>query len=240
MLEGSLETFPLASVVRLLDDTGQTGRLSVHAALGQGSISFEHGRLVAAAGAGSDPLEAALSLFDYQTGTFSFRVEEAGERTIDLDIPQFLGMAEEREALWAEIRSSIPQDATLVVVPLDAGDRADGEITVSTEAWKIAVLANGRTTAQIAARAGTSEFRTCSVLLELLQAGLVGLNGQAQPPSVRQRPEPVVQAPKPEHDEVSVEEASSSDEPELDPTDLLRELGESDAQPAPRRRLTRR
>lgn len=244
MLEGSLETFPLTSVVRMLDDAGQTGRLSVHAALGQGSITFERGRLVNASGPGPDPLEAALALFEHRTGTFTFRVESVAERELDVDIPQFLDLVEEREAAWAEIRQAIPQDGPLVVAPLDVSDRPDGEVTVSNEAWKVALLANGRTTAQMASLAGTTEFRACSVLLELHAAGLIGFNTTAQGGRpVKKNAAVVAEEPfeAPEPDEAPEIETEIHDDAELDPEALLRELGESPAPAqASRRRLSRR
>jgi Domain of unknown function (DUF4388) len=244
MLEGSLDTFPLPSVLRLLDDTGQTGRLSVHAALGQGALLFDGGRLIDADGPGDDALEAALALFDHRNGTFSFRNEAPGENTLNLEVGHFLELVDEREAAWAEIRQSIPQDGPLFVVPLELTDRADGEVTVSTEAWKIAVLANGRTTNQLAALATTTEFRACSVLLELLQAGLIGFRKDRQ----GRTPEaPAVQSFEPDEPEASEPEPDAetpgADDAELDPEMLLRELGESGApEPAPTRqcRLTRR
>lgn len=245
MLEGSLETFPLSSVVKLLDDAGQTGKLSVHAALGQGSLTFEHGRLVNASGPGTDALEAALALFEYSTGTFTFRVEPPGDSELDVDISQFLDLVAERETMWTHIREVIPQDAPLVVVPLEVSDRPGGDVTVSSEAWKVAVIANGRTPAQLASLVGTTEFRACSILLELHEGGLVGFNAA----STAQRPSKA--APPPVHevlDEVVDEEPEPDQDgdgvdPELDPEMLLRELGESPqapTTPASRRRLTRR
>jgi len=245
MLEGSLDTFPLPSVIRLLDDTGQTGRLSVHAALGQGSLVFEGGRIVDASGPGSDPVEAALALFDHSNGTFSFRQESIEDRTLDLDIAQFLELVDERETAWAEIRRSIPQDGPLFVVPLDVSDRPDGEVTISAEAWKIAVLANGRTSNQLAALAGSTEFRACSVLLELLEAGLIGFNAQTQQPRQQSR-DTKSEDIEPFEDDIEesadASEAAVSDDSELDPELLLRELGESGPErpTAAKRRLTRR
>jgi len=239
MLEGSLDTFPLASVVKLIDDTGHTGKLSIHAPLGQGALVFDHGHLVDVNGPGPDPIEAALALFDHSTGTFSFRTEEVGQRTVDLDVSNLLDLVHERAAAWAEIRAAVPMDGPLVVVPLEATDRVDGDVTISSEGWRVAVLANGRTTAQVASLAGLSEFRTCSVLLELVQAGLLGLNaGRAAAAS----PRPVVQqtpAQAPAHDDAGPDEAGS-DDADLDPEDLLRELGETDAPQPQRRKIARR
>ena len=235
MLEGSLDTFPLSSVVKLIDDTGHTGKLSIHAPLGQGALVFERGHLVDVNGPGPDPLEAALALFDHSTGTFSFRTEDVGQRTVDLEVSNLLELVGERAAAWAEIRAAVPMDGPLVVVPLEASDRIDGDVTISTEGWRVAVLANGRTTAQVASLAGLSEFRACSVLLELVQAGLLGLNAGRAPTSA---PRPAVQqAPAPP---VPVDDARASDDADLDPEDLLRELGETSESHPPRRKIARR
>jgi hypothetical protein len=126
-------------------------------------------------------------------------------------------------------------DGPLVVVPLETSDRIDGDVTLSSEGWRVAVLANGRTTAQVASLAGLSEFRTCSVLLELVQAGLLGLNAGRAPTSA---PRPAVQqAPAPS---APVDEASAADDADLDPEDLLRELGETGESHPPRRKIARR
>jgi hypothetical protein len=240
MLEGSLETFPLASVVRLIDDAGRTGKLSVHAPLGQGSMVFEGGRLVDATGPGPDPVEAALALFDHSNGTFTFRIEDVGQHRLDLEIRELLDLVADRASAWAEIRAAVPMDGPLVVLPLEASDRIDGDVTISSEGWRVAVLANGRTTAQVASLAGLSEFRACSVLLELVQAGLIGLNAHAPRTASASAPVAKHSAPEPSASDDASDEPAP-DDADVDPTDLLRELGESESDhPASRRKLSRR
>lgn len=249
MLEGSLETFSLASVVKLIDDSAATGRLAVQAALGTGSLVFEGGRLVDAAPTpGGDSLEGALSLFEYRTGRFLFRPDTVEERTLDLDVKSLMDLVEERREAWERIREVIPADATLSVLP---ERRIDGMVTVSAEAWRVAVLAGGRTPAQLAAATGVGEFSVCTTLLELLEQGLIVSvahhPGQQEPAASRHPQRRATDNGVPEardlEDERSPEppvERLYPPEPvaeeDIDPSDLLRELGESPSAPPARKR----
>lgn len=238
MLEGSLETFSLTSVVRLIDDSAATGRLSVQGTLGTGSLVFDGGRLVDALPApGGDAIEGALALFDHRQGRFSFRPESVAERNVNLEVKALLELVDERAQAWNRIRELVPADAPLAVLP---ERRIDGMVTLSAHAWRVAVLANGRTPAGLAAACGMTEFSVCNILVELLEQGLIVSlahqpsheNGHARgqrAPVVEETVEEV--APEPGYDPDVVAE-------DLDPTDLLRELGgdTADVRPGRKRR----
>jgi hypothetical protein len=243
MLEGTLETFSLASVVRLIDDSAATGRLSVQGTLGTGSLVFDGGRLVDALPApGGDAIEGALALFDHRQGRFSFRPEAVGERSINLDVRGLLELVEERREAWVRIRELVPSDTPLAVLP---ERRIDGMVTVSAHAWRVAVLANGRTAAGLASACGMTEFSVCNILVELLEQGLIV--SLAHQPSHEagqarmQRAQPVAEDDdemRQRVDDVEPErlDAVDSGADDLDPSDLLRELGGDAEQPRPARK----
>ncbi|MCA1831542.1 MAG: DUF4388 domain-containing protein [Actinomycetota bacterium] len=250
MLEGTLDTFALPAVVRLVRDSGASGRLSIMAALGTGSLVIEDGRVIDALPApGSDVVEGALSLFEHHNGTFSFRNEPVGERKMDLEVEELLKLVNERAAAWARIREVIPGEGPISVLP---DRRLDGPVTVSAEAWRIAVLASGKTPAQLAQACGLSEFKACSVLLDLLQDGLIVSiaapsngtpSGNGTPSHVEHaKPRPVesVVEPLPVEPDLADDEEEVSvlpEDPDLDPEMLLRELGEeAPTRPGRRRR----
>ncbi len=221
MLEGSLDTFPLPAVVRLLRDASATGRLAIEATTGTSALVFDAGRLVDAQGRAGDPLESALESFDLTLGTFRFREESAGERRLDLDVPDLLELVDERRVAWQRIRELIPPDEAISVAPL-----APPEGELSPEAWRVVVLAGGRRPIELAVAAGMSEFEACSLLLELVESGLLELSTR-QSPSVT----PDQETRKGHHAEgtpaVKIRRlARARDEGDLDPSVLLRELSE--------------
>jgi hypothetical protein len=252
MLEGSLDTFALPAVVRLVRDSGANGRLQVAAALGTGSLSFADGLIVdAQPSPGSDVLEGALSLFGHRTGTFSFRAEPVGDRRLDLEVEELLKLVDERDQAWARIREAIPGDGPLAVLP---DRRREDPVGITAEAWRVAVLAGGRTPAQLAAACGLSEFKACTVLLELLDAGLlISVTAPGTPAAAAQAPqttpkdnEPdpaararrVVEAQPFEPETPLDGEVVAPDDSDVDPSLLLRELG-GDAPPPPTGRRRR-
>ncbi len=78
-LQGTLDTFALPDVLRLLASTKKTGRLRVSGNRGTGSVWVDAGGVVAAEAAGLPetpaPVEVLFELLRYAEGSFTF---EAG------------------------------------------------------------------------------------------------------------------------------------------------------------------
>lgn len=217
MLEGSLDTFPLPAVARLLSDAVATGRLTVEAATGTGTLAFHDGRLVDASGRPADPLEAALECFELASGTFRFREDPVGAHTLDLDVAELLDLVEERRIAWDRIRRLLPPDVPIAVTPQSPPDGP-----MSPEAWRVAVLADGRRPIELAVTVEMSEFEACGLLLELVESGLVRIGDPAVAKPPRQAKPPGERQP------VKIRRLGrgESAEAELDPSMLLRELSE--------------
>jgi len=78
-----------------------------------------------------------------------------------------------RQDEWAKIHTHVP---SLGLVPRLVPNPTTGnsEINLEAEEWRILTMVNGKNTiGQIAQRSGLGEFRTCEIVAQLLQSGLI-------------------------------------------------------------------
>jgi len=138
-LQGTLDTFALPDVLRLLASTKKTGRLVISGSRGNGSVWVDTGSVVGteATGAGPDP-DAVAVLFELLRfggdGSFTF---EAGTTATAPAPPRpvepLLIDAERRLVEWREIEAVVPSmDAWVSLV----SDLKVAEITVTADLWK--------------------------------------------------------------------------------------------------------
>lgn len=80
-LQGTLDTFSLPDVLRLLAATGKTGGLHITGDQGQGSVWLCEGLIVGTAASnvdpGGTPEEMLFGILSFQSGSFRFAVEES-------------------------------------------------------------------------------------------------------------------------------------------------------------------
>ena len=92
-LSGTLDTFELPDVLRLLASTAKTGRLRITGDRGSGSVWVVGGEIVATElldGVGDDHLsdeEAVFGMLRFSSGSFTFEADAASPGDADSDNP---------------------------------------------------------------------------------------------------------------------------------------------------------
>ncbi len=225
-LQGTLETFSVPEVLRLLSGTTKTGLLALQGDRGAGKVWFTEGRIVAAHSdhEQGDRVDAVLfDLLRYGSGSFEFDpgTLPVGDTTGDVDVEDVLVEAERMLVAWREIEAVVPSlDVQVQLVDELSGD----SVTVTADQWRsLALVGSGISARRLGAHLGVGEFDACSAVRDLVDAGLVGVSepvsereGPAQSSDPEPDPEPEVEAPVDVDVEVEVEapvEVDADDEP---------------------------
>lgn len=174
-LQGTLETFALADVLRLLASTKKTGVLRIEGDRGKGSLSVVDGELVGASATGAPraerPGEVLFELLRYGDGAFVFDsdTEATSQGEHHENVEEALADAEEQLREWREIEAVVPSPNRLVT--LDP-ERGDDQITLTAPQWKAVVaLGDGCTTEVLSERLGISELPASRVVRDLVELG---------------------------------------------------------------------
>jgi hypothetical protein len=255
MLSGNLELFALADVLRFVARSGATGVVNVYRPADGGRILLSDGAVVGASvdgfeAADSDGVvEAGLRLMDGGGGDFALDIEPV-EGPVSESVEDFLKTIARRRAEWRKIVAAVGSlDEPLVLEPeIPAG--AD-EITLSSLEWHIAVAADGhRSIRDLSHELGTSEFTIATALLAMSNAGLLGLHGSPDAEGETEEDDETEEATFAVADEdsedlddddaedVAEPQVGPSVQDDLDPAELLRELGEQQPAAPRARRLT--
>lgn len=176
-LSGTLDTFALPDVFRLLASTGKTGRLRVTGDRGSGSVWFDGGKLVATevtgpGGADDGPVEAVFSLLRFAAGSFTFENDaRAPHAGTPAEMEPVLAEAENLLVEWRSIVAVVPSlDAWVTLRPALGG----ADVMVDAARWSvIAAVGSGRTIGEVAAALELGELAVCRVVKELVELGLV-------------------------------------------------------------------
>jgi hypothetical protein len=181
MLNGSLESFALADVLRFVAGSGATGRVEVEREEVTGELMMDRGRFVAARLAddeapstADETLDVAVLLFDGTAGTFAVVDEDWTGGPLNLDADELVVAVEKRREEWAEVVSvlgSLDDPLTLMA------DLPDGmeSITISAKQWRLLSLVDGVRSVQDIARDGAaSVYSAAAALAELAGKGMLG------------------------------------------------------------------
>lgn len=177
-LEGDLSEFPLTDIIQLVDLSKKTGGVHIRGQRGaqplEGWIYFRDGKIIGAEMPGQTPLETVYTFFTVTAGPFRFHDDVRLETpTISVSNEVIIMEGIMRQDAWASIQEHIP---TLSIVPRLVPNPTTGtsEINLEAEEWRVLTMVNGKNTvAQIAQRSGLGEFRTCEIIVQLLQSGLI-------------------------------------------------------------------
>ena len=176
-LSGTLETFSLPDVLRLLSSTKKTGLLALDGDRGRGRVWVRDGAIVGADAdrAVDDAVEGvAFELLRFVDARFDFdsgAEPAAGAEPRPVD--EVLAEAESRLAEWREIEAVVPSLDVWVrmVAELDA------ERTVAPVQWRVlAQVGTGVDGHGLAGRLGQGEYDVCRQLRDLIETGLVELD----------------------------------------------------------------
>jgi len=181
-LSGTLETFSLPDVLRLLSSTKKTGLLALDGDRGRGRVWVDGGGIVAADADRSvvDDVDAVLfELLRYEDAAFEFdtAAELPDGAGAPRDVDDALDVAEARLAEWREIEEVVPSlDVRVRMVP-----ELDADATVTPDDWRLlARIGTGASGQDLAGDLVRGEFDVCRQLRDLVEAGLVELTGEVE------------------------------------------------------------
>jgi hypothetical protein len=177
-LEGDLSEFQLTDIVQLLDLSKKTG--GVHIAGRRGSqqldgwLYFRDGKIIGAELPGLAPLDAAYAFFTFSAGPFRFydgKTIDPPTITVSNEVIIMEGVM--RQDAWAAVQERVPSlSMVLRLVPNPSS--GSSEINLEPDEWRVLTMVNGRNTVeQIARRSGLGELRTCEIIAQLLDNGLI-------------------------------------------------------------------
>jgi hypothetical protein len=228
-LQGTLDTFALPDVLRLLAATKKSGSLRLTSEQGAGTVGFDDGavRIVRAdhVSHATEPVDALFELLRFEHGTFTFDAEVPAEPGGDrVDVEELLVAAEALLAEWREIAAVVPAMGAWVTLrrTLDADS-----VTVPSAQWSTLVaVGSGATVAAIAAELGLTELPVSRAVRDLHSLGVVDIDTEApmpvtEPPSAALPVEPAPVEPLSDVDAPpELHAAAVSDECADEPADL--------------------
>lgn len=178
-LQGTLDTFALPDVLRLLATTRKTGRLLVHGNRGDGSVWVDAGAVVAAATAGLREGAAAadviFELLRHTEGSFSFEAGSApAEASAPIEVEPLLVGAERQLAEWREIEAVVGSLDTWVTL---APELPGSETVIDAARWRtIVAIGSGSSVRSIGETLDLGEVAASRLVKELFEVGLGALS----------------------------------------------------------------
>jgi len=188
-LQGTLATFTLADVLRLLAATRKTGCLYIDGDRGRGSIWLQQGQLIEATvdsrGSEAWPLvELLFELLRFERGSFKFASVDHSEvrDAHPLDLESTLRSAMQLLVEWRELSAVVPSLIHRVALaPQLKGDR----VVLDAIRWRaIGTIADGPAVAEVAARLELSELEVTRRICDLVDLGVAVV----EPPDVPHGP----------------------------------------------------
>ncbi len=176
-LSGSLETFDLADVLRLLAFSEKTGRLLVAGPHTRGSVLVAGGKVVGTELESPTTLElndteAVFGLLRFESGTFTFENDDvASTPDAGFSMEEVLGAAEAMLAEWRLIEPVVPSLEVWITLRPEM-ERPD--VTIDAQQWRcIALVGTGVQVGLVAETLRLNELESCRLVKELVDAGLL-------------------------------------------------------------------
>jgi hypothetical protein len=174
-LQGTLDTFALADVLRLLASTGKSGCLHVSGSRGSGQVWLGGGAVVAAQTVAplvtTQPVEVLCELLRSADGEFSFEAGAIAEEPgAPADVEPMLAEAEQLAAEWIEIEQVVPSmDAWVSLVE----ELPKAKLSVDAASWRVIIaVAGGSTVRDIGTWMGVGELAVSRGVCGLVKIGL--------------------------------------------------------------------
>jgi DNA-binding MarR family transcriptional regulator len=178
-LQGTLDTFALSDVLRLLAATKKSGRLQITGERGTGSVWALDGEIVrieaAHAPHATEAVDGLFELLRFEEGSFTFDAEatpDDSSQATDLEVllPQAEALLEEWHSIeavvpsldaWVTLRTKLPRD----------------EVKVDQARWTTLVaVAGGATVRRVADELCLAELAISRAVKELVELGLVEIS----------------------------------------------------------------
>jgi len=192
-LQGTLDTFSLPDVLRLLATTSKTGRLRIEGDRGQGSVWLSQGNVVDAdaerAVDGTPTDEVVFELLRFDSGTFAFDADATASgggtpETVDDLLRRASSLLNE----WSELEAVVPSLQHHVSL---AGDLSADEVTINADRWRsVVAVASGRTVGELATELGLTELGVSRAVRDLVELGVADVDAPDRIPDPPRRPEP--------------------------------------------------
>ncbi|HEY6531350.1 MAG TPA: DUF4388 domain-containing protein [Acidimicrobiales bacterium] len=179
-LQGSIDTFALDDVLRLVASTSKSGRLTLRGTRGEGELVVRDGYVLGGSVTTDEridePHELVFELLRLDDGDFVFESVEiddfAGVEPTEVSL--VLESATELLDEWREIEAVIPDHRAVVAL---AADGPDGTVKIDPGQWQmIAVIAGGAPVGELGQRLDTSTLETGRVLRSLVELGLLSVS----------------------------------------------------------------
>ena len=178
-LQGTLDTFALPDVLRLLAATKKTGRLRITGSRGSGSIWAAGGEVVGIEATHAphavEAVDALFELLRFQEGAFTFDAESTHDDPAPpTDVEILLAQAEALLEEWRAIEAVVPSmDAWVSLRPT----LPEAQVSVAQAAWTTLVaVAGGATVRRVADELCLSELPVSRAVKELVELGLVEIS----------------------------------------------------------------
>lgn len=182
-LQGTLDTFALADVLRLLAATAKTGRLQVSGDRGDGELWLADGAVVggmtAAAGEAASA-DVAFELLRHQEGSFEFVGDDTtGDGREPQPVDAVIEQAEAKLDDWHAVEAVVPSLHCSVVL---AEQLRDDEIVLGRDRWRTLVaVGEGRTVGAVAEWLELGEIDGSKAVRDLVEAGLAIVGAPTEP-----------------------------------------------------------
>jgi len=201
-LQGTLETFALPDVLRLLASTKKTGQLRLSGGRGSGSIWLDGGSIIASEASGA-PLadgasEVVFELLRFKEGEFVFDADSlASDGGAPADVEETLESAEAMLDEWKSVEAVVPSLGGWVSL---SAELPSDEVTLNRDRWaEIVAIGGGTTVGGLGDVLQLGELPVSRTVKQLIELGLVTL-GEApadapappayEPPAFEPEPEP--------------------------------------------------
>lgn len=177
-LQGTLDTFALADVLRLLATTSKTGQLQVQGVQGDGRIDIDAGSVVGGSTSLAETSEADEVLFELlrmDDGSFVFDQDTPpGAGGNPRDVEDVIAAAESAHREWQDLSTVVPSlEVGLVLVE----DLPVESTTIDRERWKLVVAIGGGTTVRaLGAHLGLAELPVLRATRALVDDGLAEID----------------------------------------------------------------
>lgn len=227
-LQGTLDTFALSDVLRLLAATKKTGCLRITGGRGTGSIWVDGGGVSGIEAPhvpdATGSVDALFELLRFEEGSFTFDADATHDAPGSAeDIELLLAGAEETLREWRQIEAVVPSLDAWVTLRriLDTP-----EVSIEQAHWTTLVtVGSGATVRQMSEELDLAELPVSRAVRDLVERGLVDIEASepsgraesAMPPGEPQVVEPPSQEPAATTDEhVADEHPADDDEPTVD------------------------
>jgi hypothetical protein len=197
-LQGSIDTFALDDVLRLVASTAKTGRLSLRGTRGRGELVVLDGRLldgsVTTDHRVGDLYELVFELLRFEDGEFEFDTEHVDgiDGVEAADVEDVLNGAAELLSEWRDIERVVPSGRASVRLLTEG---PGGTVKVEPAQWRvIAAVGSGASVHDVADQLDASNLAIGRLLRSLVEAGLVGVEDIDEASAAAPAPEPVAEA----------------------------------------------